>query len=214
MTWHNFEGVRVPPSQPASLKRRYSVTADVLSFQRCSRQYGHFAVRGYTPAHSVQIYYGTLIHQVLDRAHAHYAGLRDPKTKDQIPTDRDIKYYFKEVDTALRARGIRSNIYVGNPETCRRFLSGVVWMTKKAQVGVPCRKSMDIGTRSIAGSVDGAMRVSLKHFMNIFTMRVNSRHSSWILQSCGPIKKGRTRGGRSRTQPRRIQRSDNWVGGS
>lgn len=108
MAWHNFEGVKVPPSQPASLKRRYSVTADVLSFQRCSRQYGHFAVRGYTPAHSVQIYYGALIHQVLDRAHAHYAGLRDPNTKDQIPTDKDIEYYFKEVDTALRARGIRS----------------------------------------------------------------------------------------------------------
>ena len=24
------------------------------------------------------------------------------------------------------------NIYVGNPETCRRFLSGVVWMTKES----------------------------------------------------------------------------------
>ena len=108
MSWQNFQDLRVPVSQSVSAKRRYSVTSDVLSFQRCSRQYGHFAVRGYEPAHAVQIYYGMLIHQVLDRAHAHYAGLRDPTTKGQIPTEQDIEYYFNEVDTALRARGIRS----------------------------------------------------------------------------------------------------------
>ncbi len=108
MSWKNFQKLHIPPSQPASLKRRYSVTADVLSFLRCNRQYGHFAVSGFEPAHTVQIYYGILIHQVLDRAHAHYAGLRDPNTKNRIPTDQDIEYYFNEVDTALRARGIRS----------------------------------------------------------------------------------------------------------
>lgn len=108
MAWQKFQGLRTPVSQPPFLKRRYSVTADVLSFQRCKRQYGHFAVRGYEPAHAVQIYYGTLIHQVLDRAHAHHAGLINPETAGQIPTDQDIENYFKEVDTALRARGIRS----------------------------------------------------------------------------------------------------------
>lgn len=108
MAWQKFQDLRVPISHAVPLKRRYSVTADILSFQRCSRQYGHFAVRGYEPAHAVQIYYGTLIHQVLDRAHAHYAGLIDSDTKDKIPTDQDIERYFNEVDTTLRARGIRS----------------------------------------------------------------------------------------------------------
>ncbi len=108
MSWQKFQGLVLPNPQHIFIKRRYSVTSDVLSFQRCSRQYGHFAVRGYEPAHTVQIYYGTLIHQVLDRAHAHYAGLRDSRTKDQIPTDEDIEHFFTEVDTALRARGIRS----------------------------------------------------------------------------------------------------------
>jgi putative RecB family exonuclease len=87
-------------------KRRYSVTADVLSFQRCNRQYGYFKIHGYEPAHAVQIYYGTLIHQVLDRAHAHYKGLIDPGTQGQVPDDQDIERYFNEVDTALRARGL------------------------------------------------------------------------------------------------------------
>ena len=108
MAWQNFQYLRIPASQSRSLKRRYSVTTDILSFQRCSRQYGHFEVRGYAPAHTVQIYYGTLIHQVLDRAHAHYKGLIDPKTKGKIPTEQDIENYFDEVDTALRVRGIQS----------------------------------------------------------------------------------------------------------
>ena len=108
MAWQKFLGLKVPTSQSTSLKRRYSVTTDIRSFQRCSRQYGHFAVRGYAPAHSVQIYYGTLIHQVLDRAHAHYAGLRDPETEGQFPTDQDIENYFNEVDQALRVRGVQS----------------------------------------------------------------------------------------------------------
>ena len=108
MAWQNFQSLKVPISQSASLKRRYSVTSDVLSFQRCSRQYEHFAVRGYEPAHTVQIYYGMLIHQVLDRAHAHYKGFIDPTTRGKIPTDQDIERYFNEVDSALRARGISS----------------------------------------------------------------------------------------------------------
>ena len=108
MAWRKFENLKVPMSQLTILKRRYSVTTDILSFQRCNRQYGQFVVRGYAPAHTVQIYYGTLIHQVLDRAYAHYAGSIDPSTKDQIPTEQDIELYFNEVDTALRIRGIRS----------------------------------------------------------------------------------------------------------
>ncbi len=108
MSWQKFQDLRVPQTMDASVKRRYSVTTDILSFKRCRRQYGHFVVRGYEPAHAVQIYYGTLIHQVLDRAYMHYAGLRDKKTEGQIPRDEDIEYYFNEVDTALKIRGIRS----------------------------------------------------------------------------------------------------------
>ena len=108
MSWQKFQDLRVPQITDTSVKRRYSVTTDILSFKRCPRQYGHFVVRGYEPAHAVQIYYGTLIHQVLDRAYMHYAGLRDKKTEGRIPTDEDIEYYFNEVDTALRIRGIRS----------------------------------------------------------------------------------------------------------
>lgn len=108
MFWQHFQTLKIPLSESAPIKRRYSVTADVLSFQRCPRQYGYFAIKGYEPAHTVQIYYGTIIHQVLDRAHRHYDGLIDPSTQGQLPTDADIEKYFNEVDSALKARGIRA----------------------------------------------------------------------------------------------------------
>lgn len=108
MAWEQFQNLRVLQSQGTNNKRRYSVTSDVVSFQRCSRQYGHFAMRGYEPAFSVQIYYGTVIHQVLDRAHAHYKGLLDGSLIGQLPTDDDIERYFNEVERSLRARGIKA----------------------------------------------------------------------------------------------------------
>ena len=101
------------------------------------------------------------------------------------------------------------NVYVGTPEKCRHFLSAVPWITKEGATFY--RKSMAIGTRSTVDSVDGAMRVFLKHCMNIFTMRVPSQVSSLIPRSCAhmprqrvPLKKRRTRGTGTRTNSRRI----------
>jgi hypothetical protein len=108
MSSASFAGLRIAATTPAPNRRRYSVTSDILSYQRCARQYGFFAVRGYEPAYAVQIYYGTVIHQVLDRAHGHFQGRYDPDTRNQIPTDNDIDRYFDEVDRALRARGVRA----------------------------------------------------------------------------------------------------------
>ena len=56
-----------PPSEPF-VKRRYSVTADVVAYRRCARQYGAFRVHSYAPAHQTQLYFGTIVHQVLDHA--------------------------------------------------------------------------------------------------------------------------------------------------
>ena len=54
-----------------------------------------------------QIFIGTIIHEVLDRAHGHFAGKRDPSTKGNIPSDENIKDYFGEVGNALRSQGMR-----------------------------------------------------------------------------------------------------------
>ena len=72
--WHNFQSLQIPHNPPTQSRRRYSVTADILAYQQCSIQYGAFAARRYEPALVVQLFYGTVIHQVLDRAHAHFRG--------------------------------------------------------------------------------------------------------------------------------------------
>lgn len=105
--WQHFQSLHLPHDPPARSRRRYSVTADILAYQQCPIQYGAFAVRRYEPALVVQLFYGTIIHQVLDRAHAHYRGdLGVPV--GSLPTGADIDDYFTEVENALIARRIRA----------------------------------------------------------------------------------------------------------
>lgn len=105
--WKHFKGIKLPFESGVLGRRRYSVTADILAFQQCPIQYGAFAVRKYEPALVVQLFYGTIIHQVLDRAHAHYRGeLLHPR--GSVPNDTDIAQYFDEVEKALIARRIRA----------------------------------------------------------------------------------------------------------
>ncbi len=131
----NFQ---VPKSAENPVKRRYSLTTDIVAFRRCSRQYGAFRVYNYAPAHQTQLYFGQIIHQVLDRCHTHYLGLIDASTKGNFPDNcipiadeviqeyfeelkeaetkdtkvpdapGDIVRYFIEVENGLKSRGIRA----------------------------------------------------------------------------------------------------------
>ena len=121
-------------------RRRYSVTSDILAYQQCSIQYGAYAVRRYEPALVVQLFYGTVVHQVLDRAHAHFQGKlgAPPGTR---PTDSDIENYFTEVENALKARRIRavSNVRDQALRVLQRFnsLEGPVSVPADNRYGVP-----------------------------------------------------------------------------
>src|SRR2546426_10339305 len=101
-----FLELRTSPGVEHNVRRAYSITSDILAFKRCSRQYGYFAVRGYVPAQATQLYFGIVIHEVLDRAHRQFRGLMEGRAAT-VPSDEDIKEYFETVTEALRARGIR-----------------------------------------------------------------------------------------------------------
>ena len=105
--WQHFQSLQIPYIPPVQVRQRYSVTADILAYQQCSIQYGAFAVRGYEPALPVQLFYGTIIHQVLDRAHLHFRG-DFGAPMGTLPTDDDIEAYFREVENALIARRVRA----------------------------------------------------------------------------------------------------------
>ncbi len=102
-----FKDVKVMDSTVNEVKRRYSVTGDVLSYRRCPRLYANISIKDFSPAQPSQLYVGTIIHEVLDRAHAHYTGRYDPSHKGQVPSKEDIEKYFIQVETALKAHGIR-----------------------------------------------------------------------------------------------------------
>ena len=106
-TFERYKNMNIGHFSRSDIKRRYSVTADVLSFRRCPRLYAAEAEKGFTPAQPSQRYVGSVIHQVLDRAHLHYSGRLDPSTAYQIPSEEDIERYFNDVDKALIAHGVR-----------------------------------------------------------------------------------------------------------
>ncbi|MCL6478316.1 MAG: PD-(D/E)XK nuclease family protein [Peptococcaceae bacterium] len=156
MPWRNFQGLQVPLQAATNRKRRYSVTADILAFQLCSIQYGTFKIRKYEPALAVQLFYGTIIHQVLDRAHAHYQGLIGPQQQGLFPTDQDIENYFQEVENSLRARRIRAISQVRDQalEVLKRFnrLEGPTLYPRV--INTECRLQTDQGLYILHGNVD------------------------------------------------------------
>lgn len=85
---------------------RFSLTSDIIAFRKCRRQYGYFGNDNFVPAQAVQIFFGQIIHQVLDRCHRHYSGFFT-HPRGMLPTDADIETYFADVEQALRAHGIR-----------------------------------------------------------------------------------------------------------
>lgn len=103
-----YSNIQIAPPREPIIKRRYSVTSDVVAFRRCARQYGAFKVHNYAPAHQTQLYFGTIVHQVLDKCHAHYRGLNNPDTAGTIPdngailSNEQIQNYFSEVREANR----------------------------------------------------------------------------------------------------------------
>lgn len=103
MPHRHFKHLRVPFSEPEGMHRAYSATSDILAYQRCPLQYFTFGIRNYQPSLTVQLYFGTVTHQVLDLAFMHYRGLLGP---GGLPSDDDISDYFEQVNRRLRARRI------------------------------------------------------------------------------------------------------------
>jgi len=109
MTATPFQNISVAVPSPPTLKRRYSVTSDIVAFRRCARQYGAFNVKKYAPAHQTQLYFGTILHQVLDHCHQHFHGTHSPATRGQLPdggqvlTTTQIESYFQSLSSARTA---------------------------------------------------------------------------------------------------------------
>jgi len=102
------------------------------------------------------MFYGTVVHQVLDLAHAHYGGLIDASTPGSIPTEADIQEYFTEVENGLRARRIYA------VQTVREHALAVLKRFNALEgpslyprvVDTECRLQADQGEYILHGNVD------------------------------------------------------------
>lgn len=103
-----FRDLKVDPVKEVRVKKTYSVTGDILSYKICPRQYGMYRQRGFQPAHTIQLWFGLAVHQVLNKLNQQYAGQINPGKKGEIPTDADVERFFIEVTNSLAAAGIRA----------------------------------------------------------------------------------------------------------
>lgn len=96
-----LKGWSVPQMGVDHRVRKYSTTADILSFKRCQRQYGFFKVRGFASATATQRYFGTLVHDVLDRIN------RDYRLGVAMPDAAGVAQLVEEAHDRLIRSGVR-----------------------------------------------------------------------------------------------------------
>lgn len=96
-----YDGWTVPSKDEEPRIRRYSTTGDILAFKRCQRQYGFFGVRGFASATATQRYFGTLVHDVLDRINRNY------RVNPVLPDEAQIIELVEEGHERLIRSGIR-----------------------------------------------------------------------------------------------------------
>lgn len=96
-------GWTAPALKAETHVRKFSTTGDILSFKRCRRAYGYFGVRGFSSATATQRYFGTLVHDVLDRINRDY---RLSPSKP-LPTEAEVKDLVTEAHDRLIRSGVR-----------------------------------------------------------------------------------------------------------
>ena len=85
------------------LKRRYSITGDIISYSICPRQYGFYRFLGYVPSNPTQEWYGSIIHRFLKRAHLYF--LKNGK----VPDEKVAEEIFHRIESAMEAEGVRAS---------------------------------------------------------------------------------------------------------
>ena len=100
-------GWPTPERKTEAHVRSYSITADILSFRRCRRQYGFFAVRGFNSATSTQRYFGTLVHDVLDQISRDWQKAKDDPGR-ALPDEAVVRELVRKAHNRLIRSGVRT----------------------------------------------------------------------------------------------------------
>lgn len=99
---NSLPGWATPPLESDVSIHMYSTVGDVLAYQRCRRQYGHFSVRGFNSPAATQRYFGTLMHDVLDQI------TRDFRLSGELPDEAGVKAKVLLAHNRLIRSGVRA----------------------------------------------------------------------------------------------------------
>lgn len=105
----SFKG-KMPYSPPDLLIDRYSFTGDILSYGRCSKQYGKFKHYGFSKALPIQAWFGDVVHMTIELLYRQVKGdINDSSgslSKGQLPDDDDVEHHANESMNILKSKGM------------------------------------------------------------------------------------------------------------
>ena len=89
---------------------KYSFTGDILSFERCSKQYGKFKHYGFSKALPIQAWFGDVVHTCIEFLFRQVQGeLKDSSgkvSKGALPSDTDVEFHAEESMKILKSKGM------------------------------------------------------------------------------------------------------------
>lgn len=105
---------QLPYAPQESIIDSYSYTGDILSFKRCSWQYGTFSHFRFTKALPIQAWFGDVIHMSIELLFRQFTGDIFDSTgklaKGKLPTDEDVVYHCKECIAILKSKGMYARL--------------------------------------------------------------------------------------------------------
>lgn len=116
---------------------KYSLTGDVLSFQRCALQYRYYSRSSLPPSRPVQLWTGEFVHGVLEEAFLHWQLYQPafpwPSNPTPWPPDppiqnrlqNDIGVFGDSVESRLRASGKSPRNRAARSAAYRRVEAGI-----------------------------------------------------------------------------------------
>lgn len=100
----------MPYSPPNMLIDRYSFTGDILSYGRCSKQYGKFKHYGFSKALPIQAWFGDVVHMTIELLFRQVKGdIKDSTgiaSPGILPSDDDVEFHTHESMNTLKSKGM------------------------------------------------------------------------------------------------------------
>jgi hypothetical protein len=101
---------KLPNKSSSNLIDRYSFTGDILSFKRCSMQYGKFKYYGFSKALPIQAWFGDVVHMTIEMLHRQVRGDVEDSAgslaKGQLPSDADVEHHADNAMDILKSQGM------------------------------------------------------------------------------------------------------------